>query len=408
MLVSRLRARISSSGFWARAAITPILPPMRPSIGTQPGAVTLAWRGMSRRAWMLAVAALAALAAPGAARPRCRARRPTPIPRDPLTQRPAFIGSAATPRPVQWPGRPPAPVHGAERALQHPRRRLPDRHLPLGRARWATDLATTSALFAARVRLDHLRLPRPPRDDLRRARTSPCSRCSTRTRSRSLATMRPAAAKRQHEPVPGLQRRRLLLPRQPRPGGDPGRRTATSSWSARPAAPRTRLRARARLRPHRRGAPTATRSSRRFPTGTGGSGSPARRGGGDDRAGERRGAQHRHRASRSATRSRSTRPAGVYIVTDKAMYRFDARDGQAGRHLAAHVPEHRRRQAGPDRGGIRDHADPDRPPLRGDHRQRRPDGRRRLQASGSRWTGAARGLQLAGVQRRAPAPPTSR
>ena len=39
---------------------------------------------------------------------------------------------------------------------------------------------------------------------------------------------------------------------------------------------------------------------------------------------------------------------GVYIVTDKAMYRFDARGTAAGRHLAAHVPEHRRREAGAD------------------------------------------------------------
>ncbi len=33
MLVSRLRARINSKGFWARAAIMPILPPIE-SIGT--------------------------------------------------------------------------------------------------------------------------------------------------------------------------------------------------------------------------------------------------------------------------------------------------------------------------------------------------------------------------------------
>ena len=118
----------------------------------------------------------------------------------------------------------------------------------------------------------------------------------------------------------------------------------------------------------------------------------------DRRAGERRRCAASTPASRSATRSRSTRPAASTSSPTRRMYRFDARDGQAGRDLAAHVPEHRRRQAGPDRGGLRDHADADRPPLRGDHRQRRPDARRRLRAQAAGATGARRGLQPAGVR----------
>ena len=47
---------------------------------------------------------------------------------------------------------------------------------------------------------------------------------------------------------------------------------------------------------------------------------------------------------------------GVFIVTDRAMYRFDAREGAAGRNLAAHLPEHRDHEAGPDRAGIRNDA----------------------------------------------------
>ena len=60
------------------------------------------------------------------------------------------------------------PVHGAERPLEHPQRRLPDGLLPgLGPARERHDGLD---LLRPRVRLDRLRLPRADRHRLRRAR----------------------------------------------------------------------------------------------------------------------------------------------------------------------------------------------------------------------------------------------
>ena len=49
---------------------------------------------------------------------------------------------------------------------------------------------------------------------------------------------------------------------------------------------------------------------------------------------------------------------GVYIVTDKAMYRFDARDGRPARHLAA---QRTRTSASPSRGRPRRDPGPRRP-----------------------------------------------
>ena len=72
---------------------------------------------------------------------------------------------------------------------------------------------------------------------------------------------------------------------------------------------------------------------------------------------------------------------GVYIVSDAALYRFDAdAERHAGRHLARGVREHGRAQARPGEPRVRDHADAGRLRVRGDHRQRRPDERGRVPA----------------------------
>ena len=67
---------------------------------------------------------------------------------------------------------------------------------------------------------------------------------------------------------------------------------------------------------------------------------------------------------------------GVFVVTDAAMYRLEA--GEASRGWSgARLREHGRPEARTDEPRLGDDADPAEPPLRGDHRQRRPDRGRR-------------------------------
>ena len=72
---------------------------------------------------------------------------------------------------------------------------------------------------------------------------------------------------------------------------------------------------------------------------------------------------------------------GVYIVTDGgALSLRRRRRGRAEGDVAPALSEHRRGQARPDGEGLGDDADVDGARLRVDHRQRRPDERRRLPA----------------------------
>ena len=64
------------------------------------------------------------------------------------------------------------------------------------------------------------------------------------------------------------------------------------------------------------------------------------------------------RADRQLVRRR--RAGGVYIVTDTALYRFEAAEGRPDVDLAARLREHRRDEAGPDPGRLGDDADGDR------------------------------------------------
>ena len=81
---------------------------------------------------------------PGAARARPRSRRALPHGGRPerrasapcrspaaAATRPSSRARRPTPNPVKGAEPPPPPLHGAERPLEHPQRRLPDRHLPL-------------------------------------------------------------------------------------------------------------------------------------------------------------------------------------------------------------------------------------------------------------------------------------
>ena len=138
-------------------------------------------------------------------------------------------------RPLPRARRAAAPVHGADRA-RTACTTTPTRPTPTpAAARAGADLTVTSATLRRRgVRDDHVRQPRPDRRAVRQPRRASSSCSSTRTRSSRSATMTTSAPRpdlrRQpaHRPV----RRRVLLPRPPRPRHRRDRRRARS-WSSR-------------------------------------------------------------------------------------------------------------------------------------------------------------------------------
>ena len=161
----------------------------------------------------------------------------------------AFLGRAATPRPLScrpprratrtW--RPTGSSNIHDDAYQTDTYRAPARWAPAAsrRSRPSTRPSARSITFDARGRLVTVcvGLDRPD-----------AARCSTRTRSRRSPAIDAAAApaRRRRNPLQRLRRRRLLLPRRPRPRGDPHDRRATSASSARPRRPRFALDARLR------------------------------------------------------------------------------------------------------------------------------------------------------------------
>jgi hypothetical protein len=101
---------------------------------------------MNSRAWMFAVAALAALTAPSAALAQVPGETPPPIPQGPLTNVPAFTGSAAKLDPTSGQDVPRHPF-----MAPNGRSNIHDDAYQTDTYRWAgplgNDLTTTSALF---------------------------------------------------------------------------------------------------------------------------------------------------------------------------------------------------------------------------------------------------------------------
>ena len=241
-------------------------------------------------------------------RPRCRARAAADPPGS-AHQRPQ-PSSARRRRPTRpaartFPGTRSWRRTGAATSTTTPTRPTPT----AGPGRWATDLATSSALFAARVRLGHLRQPRPHRDDLRRARTARAGaarpghargrwrRCDLPPRSASTNPFQDFSGggyfyldNHDRAVIPTDEPPRLVIGETGGAANPVSRSCATTTSAAR--------------------CPSGDAIISALPDWYGRIWFASRQGRrGDDRPGERRGAQHRHPASRSATRSRSTRPA---------------------------------------------------------------------------------------------------
>ena len=249
----------------------------------------------------------------------------TPIPRDPHNSSVTpFEGSTATPNAVGDATPPPQNPFMAPNGRSNIHDDAYQTDTYRSRARSAT-AATSSTCSARGVRLDHVRLARAASSPSASASTGPCSRCSTRTRSTLLATMHLPPRNVQSAAIRSPTSRgggyfyldnhdRAVVPTTTRHvlvvGETSGRwprlraRRATTTSPARSRGRRDRLGAsrlaRAALVRHARG-------HRR-----------------DDRPGERRGRRRSTSARGSPTPSRSTRPGGVFIVSDKALYRFDA------------------------------------------------------------------------------------
>ena len=198
------------------------------------------------RVWAVVLSAL--LVAPAAASAAPIAERPS------LTGNDEQIGGPATARPLSLAEAPRPPRHPFmapnDRSNIHDdayQTDTADRPGPLGR-----EHEPRVHLLRGGVRVGHLRLARADRDRLRGRRppAAEAARPGHAGRAGRRATL-PAAEPGAGEPVQRLHRRRLLLPRPPRPGGDPHQRRATCSSWARAAAG---FAVAARLRPDRAGA----------------------------------------------------------------------------------------------------------------------------------------------------------
>ena len=206
-------------------------------------------------------------ATPRRRRPGCR---PTPIPPNPLGSAPGFEGAAATPRPIKGVKQPPRHPFMAPngRSNLHDDAYQTDTYEVAGRSATAPRSRTSSPASAARS----LRLARAGSSPSASGSTGRCWRCSTRTRCSVLAAMPlpPATWQSGSQPLHRLLRRRLLLPRPPRPGGGLDQR-APRARGRDHAGPGLRGRRATTTSPAR--SPRATGSSRCCPTGAGGSGS---------------------------------------------------------------------------------------------------------------------------------------
>ena len=154
--------------------------------------------------------------------PRPRACRRYQSPGVPVTRAARRSSSESAPR--RGPSRrrrvPRHPFMAPERPLEPPRRRLPERRLP-GAGPLGRNPRVSSTLFARECASVAFDSPRPDRHRLRRPRPAGArvARPGQPGDDRRAAA---AAARRRRgrEPVHRLLRRRLLLPRPPRPGRD--------------------------------------------------------------------------------------------------------------------------------------------------------------------------------------------
>ena len=319
----------------------------RIGLASADGAVLGARRSRPRRRW------------------RADARRspPMPIPSDPRSSAPAFEGERrhAEPdrrRPSSRRGTRSWRRTGAPTSTTTPTRPTPTRSA--GRSATAPRSRPSSSASARSVTFDS---PGPDRDHLRRARPPGAGAARSRTRStcsRRCRCRRATLAERLGNPFTDFSgggyfyldhRDRAVLST---------RTTATCSRSAITAGPG--LRDHARLRPLRRGRRRRRDhlGAARLEADASGS-SPARAlvgtidrdsGDGATRCG------WRARGSRNSFAVDET--GGVFIVSDEALYRFDAgQNGEPDGDLAPVLSRLRRAQAGPERRRLGHHADPD-------------------------------------------------
>ena len=270
------------------------------------------------------------------ARPRRSSALPVlPIPDSPTSTAPEFIGEPAIPAP-----RPRSRAPRDTRSwrpngrLEPPQRRLPDRHLPLARAARGRDqlrLGAASSASAPRSRSTH----RAGWSRSASGSTSRCWRCSTRRRSSRSATLDAAAraSPAGGQPVHRLLGRRLLLPRQSRPGrradDHPPRLRARQTDGARVRAGRATTTSRPSW-------PRGDKIISALPDWRGRLWF-ATRDGVIGWVGRRSGTVHARDLGEPIGNSFMVdEPGSVYIVTDGALYRLRARRGRGPHGLAQH------------------------------------------------------------------------
>ncbi len=216
---------------------------------------------------------------------------PGPIPSPNCGSLTQFEGEPVLP-PVRVQEPAAAPVHGAERQVEHPRRRLPVRHQHGGRPARPRDRPTPP--LRPRVRLDHLRqqgrivsvcvgLDRPVLSMLDPKTLVPMA-------TLDLPPRPPGVAASPTSPAAATSTSTTATGSSPRPA------SAMSSSSPRPTSPAS---ASPRTSTSAASSPPTTRSSRPCPTGRAGSGSPRPRarsvGSSQDRQGPQEGAEGAHR-----------------------------------------------------------------------------------------------------------------
>ena len=274
---------------------------------------------MRRLSLILAVGATCAGGASGAAADPI-VEKPTP------NQIPEFVGRAATPQPLSLVDAPTPPRHPF--MAPNGRSNLHDDAYMTDTTNWPGPARARHAapvlLQRRRLRLGHVRPRGPDRHDLR-----------GRDGAAALAA-RPAHARRSWRAW--TCRRRQPGPRNPFTDFSGGGyfyldhrdravipTTTRHIWVVGETRPLGRLRARARLRPERRRSPSDDKIISALPDWSGRIWFASSKGVvGHDRPGQRRGRSRSTRGEQIGNSFAVDETGGVYIVTDAALYRFDA------------------------------------------------------------------------------------